>query len=179
MALRSNLISTCYQSNSFRTKNKKGGMRGPANARADPHNKGAAMGGLQFYLRTPLPTLRHQEKGRHWEGCGQADPRRKKGAAGGGCGFACEPPCCAQNKKHKNKKKERKTKKRENLTTKVPGQLLTLEEHAWRPFGYDQGRLGCLRCLSCSCLVGLVCSVCAGVVWLAGMSFRCLVCRPW
>ena len=28
----------------------------------------------------------------------------------GGCGFACEPPCCVQSKEDKNKKK-RKTKK--------------------------------------------------------------------
>ena len=140
----------------------------PANSRADPQNKGAAMGGLRFYLRTPLPTPETQKQG----GIGRAavlpvnshaDTGKKKGQHG--CAAASPVNLHAVPKTKKTR--TRKRKKIEQLTTKVPGQLLTLVEHAWRPFGYDQGNLGCLR--SCSCLVGLGCSVCVGVVWLVGV----------
>ena len=152
----------------------------PANSRADPHNKGAAMGGCGFtcelpcrplkrkkraslgglrsYLRIPMPTLA-EKNGQHG------------GAAASPVNLHVVP---------KTKKTRKKNKEKEKLTTKVPlpGQLLTLEEHAWRLLAMIKVGLGAC-CVSCSCLVRLGCSVCAGVVWLAGRSFRCFICRPW
>ena len=49
-----------------------------------------------------------------------------------------------------------KEKKKNKPATKVPGQLLTLEGHVRWPFGYDQGKLGSLRCVLVLVSWGLV-----------------------
>ena len=104
-------------------------------------NKRAAAGGLRSYLRIPTLTQKSGSMG----GLRLGLPKGKK-------------------KRKRTKNKEKRNKKKNNHATKVPGQLLTLEEHAWRPLGYDQGRLGSLPCVSCSCLGGLV------VLFLLGSS---------
>ena len=129
------------------TQEKKGRHEGcgcELSCRPPPHQKKrAAMAGLRFYMRTPWPTPK--TKRRRLEGCGLAcelpcQPKPSKNRAPwGGCGFACLRTSMLCQKKKRTRKGEKQT------ATKVPGQLLTL----------DQCRLGSLRCVRCACFLGL------------------------